>query len=150
VSATAFLALLEAGDIAGLQKAWAKISPHLPRPETREAAEIVMHHARTQNRGVTLKARAWSHRWLIERSLPSGLPDELKPKAERMYPVIVDGVGIVVKASNPRLQPLADEVRREMEVAVADAYADGNKDPAFVKARMEEAKSRTYRTLLGR
>jgi hypothetical protein len=64
--------------------------------------------------------------------------------------VIVDGVGIVVKASNPRLQPLADEVRREMEVAVADAYADGNKDPAFVKARMEEAKSRTYRTLLGR
>lgn len=149
MSAAAFRRLLEAGDVDGLVKAWAAVAPHLPRPETREQAEIAMHVARTAAISIEFRHRAWSHRWLTERDLPSHLPDDLKPKAERMYPRIVEGVGISVNVRNPLLKPAAVEVRKAMEVAVEESFADGKKDPAFVTARMQEAREKTWRALMG-
>lgn len=150
MSGAAFRALLEAGDVDALRGAWAQVAPHLPQPESHEQAEIVMHHARTASESMTFKARAYSHYWLGERALPSGLPDALKPKAERLYPRIAEAVGIAVKASNPYFKDAAAEVRQAMTDAVEDAYADGRTDPVFVRARMADAKARTYRALFGR
>lgn len=144
-----FRNLLEAGDVEGLRAHWADHAPKMPQPETAEQAEIVMHRARTEAASISLRARAYSHAWLCERSLPSGLPDDLKPKAERIYPIVVEAVGISVSARSPLLRPAMLEVRGAMEDAVNDAYADGRKDPAFVKARMNEASDRTMRALFG-
>lgn len=108
-----------------------------------------MHRARTEAGGVSLRARAWSHRWLEERGFPSGLPDNLKPKAERLCPKVIGAVGISVNTSNPYLKPATVEVRQAMEYAVNDAYADGRTDPAFVSQRMEEARAKTWRKLVG-
>jgi hypothetical protein len=149
MSSAAFTRLLEAGDVDALRGAWAKIAPHLPQPETREKAEIVMHMARTSLKTLPLRRRAWSHRWLAERDLPSQLPDELRPRAERMYPIVAEGVGISVNTKNPLLQPLVGHVRKSMEDAVSECYADKRTDPVFVTARMTEARERTYETLLG-
>lgn len=92
---------LEDGDCDVLAKLWRHIAPHLPGPKTRAEIEIVLHSARTQAGSVTFRKRAYSHRWLMERGLPSHLPDDLRPKAERIYPRIVEGVGIAVKARDP-------------------------------------------------
>lgn len=147
---TLFRNLLEAGDINGLREFWARHAPNMPQPETFEAAEIVMHRARTEAASITLRARAYSHAWLCERSLPSGLPDELKPEAQRMYPVTVEAVGISVNTLNPLLRPAMLEVRGAMEDAVNDAYSIGRRDPVFVRERMFEARDRTLKALFGR
>lgn len=149
MSAAAFRTALEAGDLATLCGLWAKASPHLPQPKSEAEAEIVMHRARTESRAVSLRARAWSHRWLTERQLPSGLPDELRPKAERLCPIVVEGVGIAVMARSPLFRSVAAEMQQAMSDAVADAYASGRKDPAFVSARIKEARERTAKALLG-
>lgn len=145
-----FRNLLEAGDIDGLRSHWAAVMPGMPQPESREAAEIVMHRARTEARSLCLTARAYSHRWLCERGLPSGLPDELKPKAERLYPVAVGAVGISVNTKSEWLKSAMLEVRGAMEYAVADCYANGDEAPEIVKPRMFEARDRTMKALFGR
>lgn len=150
MSATSFRHLLEAGDVAGLMAAWGQVMPGLPQPESRAHAEITMHMARTAADTVNLKARAYSHRWLTERDLPSQLPDNLKQSAERLYPVVVSAVGISVNTRNKWLKPAMIEVRVAMENAVEDAYAEGRKEPQFVTTRMNEARDTTYRKLFGR
>lgn len=145
-----FRQALEAGDVRRLRRMWSSFMPHLPQPENAEQAEITMHHARTVAVSISFRARAYSHRWLAERSLPSGLPDNLRPKAERLYPVIAEGVGISVNTRNPYLKPAMVEVRQAMEAAVEEAYADGRRDPAFVTSRMNLARERTMRALFGR
>lgn len=137
---------LESGDLPYLRRYWSEAMPGFPQPSERDA-EMVMHHARTGADSVTLKARAYSHRWLEERGFPSGLPDHLKPKAERMYPKTAGAVGISVNTSNPYLRPAVIEVRHAMENAVEDAYADGRTDPAFVSERMQEARARAWKQL---
>lgn len=149
MSVAAFRALLERGDVDGLRAAWSQIAPHLPQPASREQAEIVMHRARTEAATVNFRARAYSHRWLIERDLPSGLPDELKPNAEQVCPTFAQAVGISVNVRNEYLKPVAAEVEKAMAYAVEDAFADNRKDPAFVSQRMQEAKDRTFRALIG-
>lgn len=149
MSAMSFRNLLTSGDVEGLRAFWRNASPHLPQPETREQAEIVMHRARTEAESVPLKKRAYSHRWLCDRGLPSGLPDNLKPRAERIYPRVVEAVGISVNARSEMLKPLAREVERAMADAVEEAYADGRTDPGFIRARMAEVKTRTWRQLMG-
>jgi hypothetical protein len=144
-----FRAALEAGDVRLCRKMWAAFMPHLPVP-TPEEAEAVMHHARTGAETVSFKARAWSHRWLTERGLPSGLPDKLKPSAERIYPRVVDAVGISVNSRSPWLKPAMVEVRKSMEDAVSDCYANGDTAPAIVRPEMFKARERTMRQLFGR
>lgn len=145
-----FRAALEAGDVRKLRRMWSAWFPHLPQPSSAEQAETVMHYARTQAETVSFKARAWSHRWLTERSLPSGLPDRLKPSAERIYSRIVEGVGISVNCRNPVLKPAMVEVRKAMEDVVADCYANGDTAPELVRALMFEAREKTMHSLFGR
>ncbi len=144
-----FQQLLNQGDVRGLCAAWAQLYPGMPQPETDEQAEIAMHAARTQAESVTFRNRAYSHAWLRERSLPSQLPDILRPKAEQMHPVAVGAVGISVNTGNPFLAPVVVEVRKAMEHAVEDAYANGDTDPVLVSALMQDAQRKTYRKLLG-
>lgn len=144
-----FRAALEAGDVRLVRKMWAAFMPHLPQPKP-EDAEAVMHAARTAAETVSFKARAWSHRWLSERGLPSQLPDKLKPSAERLYPQIAEGVGISVNFRSPWLKPAAIEVRGAMETAVADCYANGDTAPAIVRPRMFDAREKVMRSLFGR
>ena len=144
-----FRRLLEEGDVTALVDSWARLAPGMPQPDTRENAEIALHLARTVSVSVEFKYRAWSHRWLTERGLPSRLPDRLRPKAERLYPVIAEGVGISVNTKSDYLLPALLEARGAMEYAVNDCYANGDTDPALVRARMREAKVKTLRALLG-
>lgn len=141
-----FRAALEAGDVRLCRRMWASFFPDMPQPDDAEAA---MHLARTASATVSFKARAWSHRWLTERGLPSQLPDRLKPSAERLYPRIAEGVGISVNCRNPLLKPAMIEVREAMEHAVADCYANGDTDPAIVRPRMAEAREKTLLQLFG-
>lgn len=150
MSASEFRSLLAAGDVRGLRAYWAKVSPQLPQLRNDEEAEIAMHMARTSAKSIPLKLRVWSHRWLVERMLPSQLPDALRARAERMYPVVRDAVGISVNFSSALLAPAALEIRSSMEDAVEDAYAEGRTDPGFVTSRMQEARARTTRALFGR
>src|SRR6185312_14636340 len=96
------------------------------------------------------RARAWSHRWLVERGHPSGLPDRLKPRAERAYPRIVKAVGIAVKMP-AAFREVGLEVRRAMADAVEILAADGVDldDRERVQAYMFEARARTLKQMLG-
>lgn len=124
--------------------------PHLPQPENFAAAEIAMHMARTQAAKVTFRARAYSHRWLLERGFPSQLPDELKPRAERLYPEVVECVGVFVGTpTSDVLKPVAVAVRDAMLDAVQDAQALGEQNPDVIRSRALEARSATLKTLLG-
>lgn len=149
MSSNNFRSLLENCDVEGLRNIWKNIFPHMPQPENYEQAEIVMHHARTTAESMSFRARAYSHRWLTERDIPSGLPDKMKPKAERLYPVIADVVGISLNTNSEYLRPALIEVRKSMEDAVLDSYADGNKDPIHIQNRMNEARKKTMRALFG-
>lgn len=141
--------LLIDGDLARIRRAWAELFPHLHQPANDIEAEVMLHHARTQARSVPMRLRAWSHRWLCERGYPSGLPDILRPRAERLYPVVVSAVGISVNVRSPLLAPIVAPVRRAMEAAVLEAEADGRlADSDHVKARMREARERELRGLL--
>lgn len=143
-----FRAALEAGDVRLVRKMWAASMPHLPQIEAKDA-ETAMHMARTQAETVSFKARAWSHRWLSERGLPSGLPDRLKPSAERIYPRIAEAVGISVNFRSAFMKPAAVEVRQAMETVVADCYANGDTAPAIVRPRMFAARDKAMRSLFG-
>lgn len=136
-------------DVAGARALWREVSPHLRQPANDAETLFMLHRARTEAASIDIKLRAYSHRWLVDQGFPSGLPDDLKPKAERMYPRVVDAVGVCVRPSSPDLAPVAKEVERVMSDAVAEAYADGRKEPAFVRARMFEARATARRKLLG-
>lgn len=145
----AFVEALEAGDIRRLRRIWASQKAHLPQPRDAAEAELTMHIARTASERVSFKVRAYSHSWLTERGQPSQLPDRLKPKAERMYPQVREGVGISYTTRKEWLKPVVEEARKEMELAVEDCFANGDTDPQLVSARMEEARQTTIKKLLG-
>jgi hypothetical protein len=144
-----FRQALEEGDVKLVRRLAAYVMPHLPQPASDAEAEATMHLCRTGRGNITLKARAYSHKWLLERGLPSHLPDHLKPSAERLYPRVVEAVGISVKSRNPLLKDAMASVQRSMELVVEDMYANGDKDPARVKTRMMEAHDDEMRRLFG-
>ena len=129
-------------DVAALRRLWSHCFPHLPQPRTDLQALIILHRARTEANSSPLRLRAYSHRWLEDNGHQSGLPDHLKPAAERIYPKIVDAVGISVRSLSSRLAAEAKAIQGVMSDAVAEAYADGRKEPEFVKKRMMEARER--------
>lgn len=145
-----FKRCLEEIDVIGIRKLWSHVSPHLPQPTTDHDALVCIHSARTQTKSITTRLRFYSHRWLLDRGYPSALSDELKPSAERMYPRVVEGVGISVNSKNPIMKPINRIVRGAMSDAVEDAYADKKTDPVFVRARMFEARDKTVKQLIGR
>jgi hypothetical protein len=142
--ASAMQRCLENGDIQGAITLMARIAPHVPQPQTWAEAEATFHRARTAANSVRFTARAYSHAWLVERSMPSALPDWLRPRAERLYPRVVEGVGIAVRGPGHK-RALALALRTAMEQAVAECYADGKTDPHFVRARMAGARTKVLR-----
>jgi hypothetical protein len=106
---------------------------------------IALHHARTAADSLPVSARAYSHAWLCERGLPSGLPDVLKPKAERLHPREAKAVGIAVNTLAGKTE-LARVLEKSMSDSVLDSLADGIEDPDLIKSRMIEA----YRNAISR
>lgn len=139
---------LERLDVPMLRRLSAEISPGLPQPRSDEDVLARAHVARTQMMSMPFKMRAYSHRWLTERGLPSLLPDGMKPRAERMYPVTVGVVGISVNAPESRAG-MVPIIRSAMENAVLDCYANGDTSPMIVKPRMMEAKQKAVKKLMG-
>lgn len=138
---------LEDCDIVGIRRLWSHIAPHLPQPATDSDALAIVHHARTQAQSVRLSLRFYSHSWLRERGLPSGLPNELRPRAEQIFPVASAGVGIAVRPMREALRPAALAIRSAMENAVLTTLGDGVTDPVVIKGRMMEARDRERRGL---
>lgn len=146
----AFRTALEDLDVALMRKLWAHVQPNMPQPKTDAGTLVALHHARTQARSVEFDKRAYSHAWLVERGYPSGLPEHLKPRAHRTYPVVAKAVGISVSSRSPLMKPLVGEVRAAMERSVLESFADGRQDDTdFVKSRMMEARDRTIQSLVG-
>lgn len=137
--------VLEECDIAGARALWAQISPNMPQPANDDEALVSLHMARTQSDFLRFKLRAHSHHWLAERGFPSQLPDALRPKAERMYPVIVHAVGVAVKTASSSHRALGQAIQRAMSDAALECYADRKTDPEFVRARMLEARAKIRR-----
>jgi len=141
---------LEQRDVAGVRCLWLHVSPHLPQPKSDEEALATMHYARTMARSLSFKDRAYSHAWLVNNGLPSGLPDRLRPKAERIYPRVEDAVGLSVQtsSSNPEMKLICQAIERVMREAIMDEYSrDGKKDPAKVKRAMFSAKDKFTKKL---
>lgn len=140
---------MESLDVVQARKLWAHVFPHLPAIHDRAGVLAMLHHARTQSPIIADTLRFYSHRWLLDHGLPSGLPDRLKPRAEREYPRIVKGVGIAVRTSEA-MRPFAVLVRGAMESAVLEADADGLLDDVeHVRRRMAEARRKELHKLLG-
>jgi len=141
---------LEEHDLVTCCKLWEHVAPNLPQaPKSEHEARFVMHYACTLAGNVVLRSRAYSHRWLVDNGYPSGLPDELKPRAERMFPKIMDAVGIACGTASEAMRPLVPYVRGAMEHVVLDHYADGVKDPKIIKPRMLEARRKAIKQLIG-
>jgi len=141
---------LEAHDVVTCCRLWAQVAPYLPQPKDELEARITMHYACTVANNIAPRSRYYSHRWLLDHGKPSGLPDELKPKAERMFPKIVDAIGIACGVGSAELKPLEAIMRGAMEIVVLEHYAEGIRDPAIIKPRMLEAKKNAIRKLFGK
>lgn len=129
-----------------MRRLWHKLAPQMPMHDDAEML-AAMHLARTKSELVRFKLRAYSHAWLTERGYPSLLPDELRPKAHRYYPVTRLGVGIAVKSKYPEV---VTTVTGAMSEAVLEAEADRRlADSPYVKARMMEARQRAIGKLFG-
>jgi hypothetical protein len=137
-----FREALEQLDVPLVRKIWRHVFPNMPQPASDDEALISLHMARSAARSIGFRARAYSHVWLVERGFPSQLPDELRPRAERIYPVIVPTVGIAVRHRTP----VALAIRQSMEEAVLDV---GVKNPIETKRAIMAARARTRKKLLG-
>lgn len=137
---------LETLDLPRLRALWQEVSPHLPQPATDEECLTSAHVARTMAESMPFSLRAYSHAWLLERGYPSHLPDALRPRAQREYPVVVGAVGIAVKSNYP---VVVREIRGAMEDVVENCYADKKTEPEYVKPRMLEARQRAKKRLFG-
>jgi hypothetical protein len=144
-----FRRALADGDYRRLRSLHSLAVPHLPAPETDHAAEVSLHMARTQAEWLGDRPRCYSHAWLVERDLPSQLPDSLKPKASRLYPRVVEAVFVSANSNSPLVRPIAKQAQRAMCAAVEDCFANGDRDPWLVRSRMMEARDTTFRRLLG-
>lgn len=136
-------------DVVGITKLWAHVAPGLAAPTSTHQTLMMLHFARTKAESIPLKLRAYSHRWLVDEGYESGLPDNLKPSAERLYPKIADAVGLSVNGKGDLMKAIVPLVRGSMEDAIQEAYADNRTEPTFVKQRMFEAKNYTIKKLLG-
>jgi hypothetical protein len=146
-AATVMRRCLEELDVPRAQTFWGHVAPHLPQPQSDAEALACLHRARTEARSIAFGLRVYSHRWLEDRGLPSGLPDELKIRAERLYPKTVLAVGIAVRSPHG---DVVTEVRGAMECAVLEAEADRKlADALHVKVRMMEARAKVRKQLFG-
>jgi hypothetical protein len=135
-------------DVPAVRRLWKYVSPNMPQPTSDREALMSLHYGRTTMPSIPFKLRAYSHRWLHDNNFPSGLPDALRPRAERMYPQVADAVGISANSTSKLLRPIMEHVQVAMADAVRECYADKRTEPPFVRARMHEAKVRTIKKLV--
>jgi hypothetical protein len=120
-------------DVKAARRLWHHLAPNAPAPDSDEEALSVIHYARTRSRSINLRLRVYSHFWLLDHDLPSGLPDNLKAKADRIYPRVVNATGIAVLSQWPEVSKL---IRGAMEDEVMNAAAHKEIDPQIVQRRM--------------
>src|SRR5262245_50486659 len=136
-------------DTVQATRLWKHVAPNLPQPESHAEALATLHLARTGARSVPFRHRAYSHSWLKERGLPSNLPDRLRPRAERMYPRIVEAVGFAPNFRSPILKPIREHVIQGVCERIEECYAEKRTDPEFVKQQILETKDRIIKRLVG-
>lgn len=115
---------------------------------SRNEAEITMHLARTGSNQIDKQHRLYSHRWLIDRGLPSQLPQSMRKIVAESK--IVEAVGVAVMTQNPDLEPAAKAIERAMADAVEDCYANGDIRLELIQARIEVARQEATRQMFGR
>lgn len=149
--AAEFHRCIEECDVAGIRRLWLHVAPRCPQPKSDAEALRTLHMSRTRLETMPLNLRAYSHRWLLDQGLPSQLPDELKPVAERLYPKVVEAVGISVNFKSEALAPLVQPVQSVMEVVANEAHADPKlwADQPRVRRLMMDAKARELKKLVG-
>lgn len=138
----AFRRALETMDAGWLMKLWKHVSPNLPQPANMEEATVTLHYARTQAESMPVKERRYSHAWLTERGLPSGLPYDLQPKVER--PTVVSAIGVAI-SHQPRkgeAKERASLVLDAMTYAAGEMHADGERDPARIRKHILAARDK--------
>lgn len=146
MSARELIDCLERVDIGGMRRLWAKVAPQMATHDD-AGMQTAIHLARTASEVVRFNLRAYSHAWLIDHGYPSLLPDDLRPRAHRLYPVTAHAVGIAVRS---KYEEVKITLERAMSGAVLEAEADGRlTDSPFVKARMMEARRRAVKKLFG-
>lgn len=144
----AYREALETLDVSAMRTLAAATFPHLPIGSDSDVLAS-MHMARTQSDAIRMLKRAWSHRWLTERGLPSQLPDHLRQSAEQMCPRVAQAVGLSVGFSMPELRPAGELIRGAMEDVVENAFADGKTETDYLRPRMREAMMRERKALFG-
>lgn len=143
-----FRQAMVSGDVKMLQGIWSKVTG-LPAPETVQEAEIQMHVARTATKSLPDQTRCYSHWWLKDRGLPSLLPPDLFPKADRFKPVIKSSVGIAVGTGKDWLKPALPLVMGAMVKAVENnaELIEGN--PDLLRDKIQFARRDEFRRLFG-
>lgn len=138
-------------DVTAVRRLWKHVAPGMSQPSDDAEALVTIHMARTCTEYVPFKLRAYSHRWLVDQGYPSQLPDQLKPRAEQIYPQIVNGVGIAVGWSSEIGRVVAPIIRGAMADVVMDIYSDDpSPDPAYVKRHMMDARKVALKKLIGK
>lgn len=133
---------LAALDVGWFRRAWSTLFPAFPPPASDAETLQTIHFARTQAASLPLAKRIYSHAWLEDRGLPSGLPDELRP--ERPERRIALAVGVIVQPL--RLAPAdAKDLERVMAQAGGEAIEAGITDPREISRAMWAARERFYR-----
>ena len=140
----AFRDALRAGDVHRVRQLWAAVCPMMPQPKDLDEFKVIMHRARTEADSVPLHLRLYSHAWLEERAMASGLPDQLRP--DPIMPRIIAGVGVSVKSLSGRSSDRAMAIQAAMAMAAGEAMEDGDTDPKIVSARMWAARERVLRS----
>lgn len=110
---------LEEVDVAAMRRLSRHLFPHLPEQNSDMDVITSIHIARTQASWLAFKKRAYSHAWLTDRAMPSSLPDNLRPRAERLYPRVVEGVGIASRSAGSH-----DELKRMIGLGSVQAMSN--------------------------
>lgn len=148
---SAFRHALDEGDVAMLWRMWGKLFPERYQPANWQEAEIQLHVARAASASTATKLRVYSHYWLLERSMPSPLPDELKSKAEQFRPRIVSGVGFSWNAKSDILRAAKGTIVAAVTARIEEMAADGllETNPDLVRQEMLFTKNKTLAGLFG-
>jgi hypothetical protein len=110
---------------------------------------VALHAARTKCESIRFRLRAYSHAWLLDRGYPSLLPDRLKPRAQREYPIIASAVGFAMNAKSAHMREIIPEVSKAVAGAIMEAAEDGRLlEAPFVRSRIIETKNAAIRRLL--
>jgi hypothetical protein len=129
-------------DAESAMRLWKAVRPHAAQPENAHQALIMLHYARTKLGNMPQRLRFYSHCWLRGHDLPSALPDHLKPKAERMYPIIVQAVGVSSGGLGGSKGAFNYAIQDVMRDAVLETQADGHDLASpVVKHRMLEKRA---------